>query len=137
MTKEEALHRVKGYLTDIIPVEDYSEVEEIIKALKQEPSGDLISKQAVLDNLSELNAISFYEAQEDSKEAYYEIRRLIKNMTPVNPQEQKTGHWIEIRCDMYKCSECDFVYTDLSGERYGMHYCPNCGCRMESEVNNG
>ena len=35
MTREEALHRVKGYLTDIIPVEDYSEVEEIIKALEQ------------------------------------------------------------------------------------------------------
>lgn len=38
MTREEALHRVKGYLTDIIPVEDYSEVEEIIKALEQEPN---------------------------------------------------------------------------------------------------
>lgn len=45
-------------------------------------------------------------------------------------QESKTGHWIESRCDMYICSECNHVYTDLSGERYGMHYCPNCGCRM-------
>ena len=37
MTREEALYKVKGYLTDIIPAEDYSEVEEIIKALEQEP----------------------------------------------------------------------------------------------------
>jgi DNA-directed RNA polymerase subunit RPC12/RpoP len=37
MTREEALNRVKGYLTDIIPIEGYSEVDEIIKALEQEP----------------------------------------------------------------------------------------------------
>lgn len=41
MTKEEALRRVKGYLTDIIPAEDYSEVEEIMKALEQEPCEDV------------------------------------------------------------------------------------------------
>ena len=35
MAREEALYKVKGYLTNIIPIEDYSEVEEIIEALKQ------------------------------------------------------------------------------------------------------
>ena len=48
MTREEALRRVKGYLTDIIPAKDYSEVEEIIKALAQEPCEDAISRQAAL-----------------------------------------------------------------------------------------
>jgi rubrerythrin len=42
----------------------------------------------------------------------------------------KTGHWIESRCDMYECSECGHTYTDLSGERYGMNYCPVCGAKM-------
>ena len=37
MTREEALRKTKGYLTDIIPQEDYAEVEEIVKALEQEP----------------------------------------------------------------------------------------------------
>ena len=37
MTKEEALRKTKGYLTNIIPQEDYAEVEEIVKALEQEP----------------------------------------------------------------------------------------------------
>ena len=37
MTREEALRKTKGYLTDIIPSDDYDEVEEIIKALEQEP----------------------------------------------------------------------------------------------------
>ena len=37
MTKEEALSKVKGYLTDYLPSEDYEEIEEIVKALDQEP----------------------------------------------------------------------------------------------------
>lgn len=33
MTKEEALAKVKGYLTDYLPMEDSWEIEEIMKAL--------------------------------------------------------------------------------------------------------
>lgn len=34
MTREEALSKVKGYLTDLLPSEEYDEVEEITKALE-------------------------------------------------------------------------------------------------------
>ena len=37
MTREEAIKRVKGYLTDCLPADCYGEVEEIIKALEKEP----------------------------------------------------------------------------------------------------
>lgn len=37
MTRDEAIKRVKGYLTDCLPTECYGEVEEIIEALKQKP----------------------------------------------------------------------------------------------------
>ena len=37
MTREEAIKRVKGYLTDCLPADCDEEVEEIIKALEQEP----------------------------------------------------------------------------------------------------
>ena len=40
MTREEAIKRVKGYLTDFISTEGHSEVEEIIKALEQQPCKD-------------------------------------------------------------------------------------------------
>lgn len=33
MTKEDALAKVKGYLTDYLPMEDSWEIEEILKAL--------------------------------------------------------------------------------------------------------
>lgn len=52
MTREEALRRVKGYLTDIIPAEDYSEVEEIVQALEQEPHSDTISRKAVYEQIN-------------------------------------------------------------------------------------
>jgi hypothetical protein len=35
MTNEEALRRVRGYLTDLLPIENYDEVEEIMLALEQ------------------------------------------------------------------------------------------------------
>lgn len=35
MTRDEALRRVRGYLTDLIPIENYDEVEEIMLALEQ------------------------------------------------------------------------------------------------------
>lgn len=45
-------------------------------------------------------------------------------------QEPRKGHWGWLRCDMYVCSECKNVYTDLSGIKDGMNYCPNCGADM-------
>jgi len=45
MTREEALIKVKGCLTDYFPFEDYNEVEEIIAALEQEPCEDCISRE--------------------------------------------------------------------------------------------
>ena len=42
MTREEALRKVKGYLTDCLPADCYGEAEEIIEALKQEPILDKI-----------------------------------------------------------------------------------------------
>ena len=57
-------------------------------------NGDLISQQVVLDVISELNAISFYEAQEDSKDCYYEIKNAIKQL--LSNQEPK----------IERCSNC-------------------------------
>lgn len=93
-------------------------------------SDDLISREAVLDTISELNAISFYEAQEDSKECYYEIRQAIKDLSPVKLQEPKTGHWIYIgngHNGLNKCSECGGERKMFDGLE---KYCANCGTKM-------
>lgn len=51
MTREDAINRVQGYLTDYLPVEDVDELEEIIKALKQESVLDKV--RAEIENLEE------------------------------------------------------------------------------------
>lgn len=51
MTKEEAINKVQGYLADYLPIEDYEELKEIIKALKQESTIDKI--RAEIENLEE------------------------------------------------------------------------------------
>lgn len=61
-------------------------------SLEQEPCEDAISRQAVLDTMSELNAISFYESQEDSNECYHEIRKVIERLPSVTPKQS----WIPV-----------------------------------------
>lgn len=99
---------------------------------------DLISRQAVLDTISELNAISFYEAQEDSKECYHEIRQAVENMQPITPQP-KTGHWIEhpeIETStpeylmFYECSECGDKQCFCKSDIHKKRFCSNCGAKM-------
>lgn len=48
-------------------------------------------------------------------------------------QEPKKGHWIYLKHNKAKCSECDDVV--LIAQTYGnANYCPNCGAKMaESE----
>ena len=102
-------------------------MNEIIKAC-----GNGVSKQTVLDTISELNAISFYEAQEDSKECYYEIKQAIKDLSPVK-QEPKTvlysgdgyadGYMVY---DMAECPNCGREFED-GDETWNCNFCPDCG----------
>lgn len=107
--------------------------DKIIKALEQEPSGDLISRQAV-NNLQRYR----YNCGETSITCVSLTD--VNELPPVTPQEPKTGHWINRRIiantsiDMIVCSECgqEFSYdaeTGISISDY--NYCPNCGARME------
>jgi len=122
MNREEAWRSAKGYLYDAL---DGKEADEIIKALEREPCDDTISRQAVLDATVKRNSI--WNKITNSKGE--NLEEIILQLPSVNPQP-KIWHWIESRCDMYECSECDHIYTDLSGERYGMNYCPSCGAKM-------
>jgi len=87
---EKALNKCKQCVSEHRQLAEWLKDYKRLKEQSNVPDindGDIISRQAVLDTLSELNAISFYEAQEDSKEAYYEIRQAIKNLQSVKPQE--------------------------------------------------
>lgn len=107
--------------------------DRVTSSIRQEPCEDCISREVALDTISELNAISFYEAQEDSKECYYEIRDAIKQLPPA-ASHPKIGQWIVNYPDgarAFKCNQCN-KYADI---HHATDYCPNCGARMaESEA---
>ena len=152
MTREEALSKVKGYLADLLPSEEYDEVEEIIKAL--EPCEDAISRQAVLALITEyqkgFDAVMNIGGKVSMEELADDIKLLNSSVTP----QPKTGHWIQPQQDdgmsdpiyyQVRCSKCGF---DLDPQTWHMElhqydadkYCPRCGAKMiepqESEVNN-
>lgn len=96
-------------------------------SIKTELSDDLISRNAVLKEISCWIGSGEYRYAMSER---FLIDR-IKTLSSVNPQEPKTGHWID-SSNGWMCSECHRDNT------YDTDFCPNCGCRMvepqESEV---
>ncbi len=56
MTREEALQKVRGILTDVYPADGFSEIEEIMSALEVQPCEDMerkIEKEYLFESLCE------------------------------------------------------------------------------------
>ena len=61
------------------------------------------------------------------------VMKHLEQMLPAQP-ERKRGKWKSYRCDMYKCSECGYIYTELTDlHRCVAKYCPNCGADMRED----
>ena len=116
----------------------------ILKALEQEPCEDAISRQAVLDAMSDtwkhICHVARRRKPTKGEEAVYsDMVGTIKQLPSVNPQESKTGQWINIedRTDWYdtsyKCSCCGreiITPYDFKNNLYSDYpYC-HCGARM-------
>lgn len=130
--------------------------------LEQEPSGDCISKQAVIELMRSLTR--WCVRSEDGKFnniglLYDDVMFGIEQLPSVTPKgvtitdfadkcrecgKQKKGKWIyvhhlenKITYDSWKCSECqhDFSSEEESTVDFDEYkYCPNCGAKMiESE----
>ena len=50
--------------------------------------------------------------------------------------EERHGYWIIRGGDMW-CSECGYGDVTEFGEPEDYHYCPNCGCCMKEDINDG
>lgn len=93
-----------------------------INALEQEPCGDAISRQAVLDLPKNTERGFGGKILEQSINIEY-----IKALPPVTPAE-KVGRWVKTIGEngvtsAVRCSECGF-----EDNRYMLfRYCPNCG----------
>ena len=137
MTKEEAINKIKGYLTDYLPIEDYEEAEEIVKALEQEPCEDCISRQAAIEALDKrFDSIPMEQTTE-----ILLLRKDLRNLPSAQPQRMR-GKWIygedEYGIDGYHCDKCGFfVPWDYTHKFIDFikdyHFCPNCGADMRGE----
>lgn len=143
MTKEEAIKIVKYYRDLPIRKDDKKALDMAIKALEQQPCEDTISRQAVLD----VWHTSYSDNREENEEIQY--KKIAFELPSVNPQEPKTGHWVEENINEYSrkvvCSECgcpppfehisngDVYSANGHGVFNKTKYCPSCGAKMESE----
>lgn len=146
MTKEEALVKVRGYLTDYLPLDNADEIDEIIKALAQQPLENCISKEEVINAIHKTIYEFFDIADDVSEEPMNDKDKLlltinkalsnaVKALPSVTPSRPK-GHWIEHphecgdnwQYPKYECSKCH------TWVEYDDDFCPGCGADMtESE----
>ena len=103
-----------------------------IKALEQEPCEDVVSRQAVIDE------IEFYQINPQ----HFDFVSLIDNIKDLPPvtSECKKGKWInksqKSGCGItFVASECTCCgkKTLFNCDELIYRYCPNCGAEMESE----
>lgn len=100
-----------------------------IKALKQEPGEDCVSRQAVLNLLNLFNKTNYYSWEKCL------LKRKIKELPSVTPTRKK-GRWIKTGQSFidpnkflcYSCSECGFDVGKVK-----TRFCPGCGLEMKCE----
>lgn len=122
MTREEALIKVKGYLTNLLPIEDYNEVEEIMLALNQESCEDCIRRSDI--GLTDFEIVM---CNGDYKQGLKMLLDKVKNAPLVIPQP-KTGQWIRVVNKthfVWECNKCGWQ------QQLNTNYCPDCGVKME------
>lgn len=114
---------------------------------------DLISRQYAIDALGERPMVWVESDYELGARNQYDADVLaLETVPPAQPDtsysdgyadgykqglkdaqpERKRGKWKPYRCDMYECSECGYIYTELTDRhRCGANFCPHCGAKME------
>lgn len=134
MTREKAIEIIKRAFSSweseyrFSVEEDWSEEYEArdmaIKYLEQEPCDDCVSRADLISKLGILE-------RRYGSDFYWETRKIVDKLSPVNPQEPKTGMWTNEKwhgLDLIgvTCSNCHVVESRFS------KYCPNCGAKMEA-----
>lgn len=118
MTIDEA----KDYIREWCP---YDRQEEIIKALKQQPCDDAISRQAVMEHYSTGEIAHCHHISRNN------LLDFVEQLPPVTPQEPKTGHWIDDKCSVCGEGTEDFISSREWYMNKEPNFCPNCGIKIE------
>lgn len=157
MTREEAVKRIKMILEECTEDEiaecyvtpyDADALDMAIKALKQEPCEDCISRQAAIDVLRtcyDTETVTYTNGNEYID--YDQALDLLNSLPTVQPEPSIPLSWIEkpvihahwVACedeyeDEYKCSACGGIqFFAMTPQDEGWEYCPHCGAKMDKE----
>lgn len=130
-------------------LEQETEMEKIIKMRDATPE-ERESTAKYIQTISKPTGVNFWDLQQPYEDAISRAKAIeicksrghnnsahyISELPPVTPQ-QKTGHWIKITNgrDGHECSVCHaYAPSYQNGDEHLTKYCPNCGAKMESEV---
>ena len=109
-------------------------LDAAIEALKAEPCGDAVSREAVLNTLDAMDAaLDDNRTVESYKELLKECYKALPSVTP----EPVTAHWVAVDDEpheWYECDHCGYSFTTKSANimpEEENKYCPNCGRKME------
>jgi len=159
MTREEAINKVRVYLTDYLSIDDYEEIDEIIKAIEQ-TCKDAVSRQAILEWIKESVELYANTYSIDMLNMWMLFEEQIKAMPSVTPVtciaefrfskedmqeivdekfkeltvERKKGFWIDTNDYITTAyGHIDYVKCSCCGEESLEEgdYCPNCGAEMQ------
>lgn len=116
----------KRQIEDVFMRRTFEANELAIKALKQEPCDDCISREAALDD----SGLGEFHRYDD----YVKMRNYLKSLPSVLPQP-KVGRWVVLKDEYDDICEAVCSCCDKNGN-HKWAFCPNCGAKM-SEIQTG
>lgn len=144
MTREKAIEELKAASDEVVrhwdisTAELYAEAEIRIaafetatKALKAEPCGDCVSREAVLEAIDDEDDLGFMGVFSNHHDAI-KFKETIKALLAVDP-EHKKGEWIEfdhgMGCRYLQCPYCG----EFMSKSNNHSFCPNCGAELKED----
>ena len=142
MTRKEALERIKIILEECIEDEDAvsyvtsydaDALDMAIKALKQEPCEDCISRQAAIDALRTCYDTETVTYTNGNEYIDYDQALDLLNSLPSAQPERMRGTWIDYVNSHCECSVCHTEWSYFQNETECFEFCPHCGADMRGE----
>ena len=142
MTRKEAIERIKIILEECIEDEDAvsyvtsydaDALDMAIKALKQEPCEDCISRQAAIDALRTCYDTETVTYTNGNEYIDYDQALDLLNSLPSAQPERMRGTWIDYVNSHCECSVCHTEWSYFQNETECFEFCPHCGADMRGE----